>query len=73
MESKNYSEEIKRRIIELYKEDKTCEEIADEVMFDECAIDIFGKKYVCNGDPDGYHCHDCIVESIEDFLSSLEV
>lgn len=59
------NDEIKSKIIKLYNEGKTDEEIANEVMIIECSVDVFGGKYprYCNED----YCEECSIRAVENF------
>ncbi|NFA42976.1 hypothetical protein EXM65_10405 [Clostridium botulinum] len=67
------SEEIKNKIVELYKEDKTDEEIANEVMADECSVEVFGGEYSCRCNDSGDYCEECGVKAVEIFLDDYHL
>lgn len=67
------SEEIKNKIVELYKEYKTDKEIANEVMVDECSVEVFGSEYPCRCNESGDYCEECGIKAVGNFLDDYHL
>lgn len=63
----------KNKIIELYKEGKTDEDIANEVMTDECSVEVFGGKYPYRCNDSGDYCKECGIKAVETFLDDYHL
>ena len=62
------NEEIKNKIVKLYKEDKI-----DEVMTDECSVEVFGGEYPCRCNESGDYCEECGIKAVGNFLDDYHV